>query len=118
FLGAVALPLVLVVATVGGVLLHLGFGPTRRLVANLVERELNATFQGHFELRGIERLTTSGFRVATFDVFDPAGARVLHGEGIRGRADAWDILAEIFVGTGNVTIVVEHGRVERVQVSL
>lgn len=116
--GVVALPLVLVVATLGGVLLHLGLPPTRRLAASLVERELNAMFRGRFELRGVERLTTRGFRVATFDVYDPQGARVLHGEGIRASADAWAILSAIFVGSGDVTIVAEHGRAERVAVSL
>jgi hypothetical protein len=117
-LGAVALPLVMVLATLGGVLLHLGLGPTRRVAASLVERELNALFQGRFELRGIERLTTRGFRVASFEVYDPKGVRVLRGEGIRARADAWEILSEIFVSTGDVTIVVEHGRAERVAVTL
>jgi hypothetical protein len=118
FLGAAFLPLVMVLATAGGVLLHLGLGPTRRVAATLVERELNRTFQGRIELRGIERLTTRGLRAATFDVYDPKGARVLHAEGIRARADAWEILSEIFIGTGDVTIVVEHGRVERVAVWL
>jgi translocation and assembly module TamB len=117
-LGTIVLPLVLALATAAGLLLHVGLPPSRRFVAGLVERALNAEFQGHFELRGIERLTTRGFRVATFDVYDPGGVRVLRGEGIRGRADAWAILRAIFVGSGDVTIVVEHGRAERVAVSL
>jgi hypothetical protein len=117
-LGTLVLPLVLALATVLGLLLHLGLPPSRRFAAGLVERELNALFHGRFELRGIERLTTRGFRVATFEVYDPAGTRVLRGEGIRGRADAWAILRAIFVDSGDVTIVVEHGRAERVAVSL
>jgi hypothetical protein len=116
--GAVVLPIVLGVATLLGVLLHVGLPPSRRVAASLVERELNALFQGRFELRGVERLTTRGFRVATFEVFDPNGTRVLRGEGIRARADAWEILSEIFLDRGDVTIVVEHARAERVLVSL
>lgn len=116
--GALFLPLVLVVATLAGVLLHIGLPPARRLAATLVERELNAMFRGRFELRGIEHLSTRGFRVASFEIYDPAGQRVLRGEGIRGRADAWAILSEIFVESGDVTIVVEHGRAESVAVSL
>ncbi len=107
-----------VVASVGGLLLHLDLPPSRRLAATITARVLGSELRGSFEVAGIEELSPYGLRVERFDVRDPDGELVLRVQGLRARADLLGILRDALFDSGKLTIVIEHARVERARVLL
>jgi translocation and assembly module TamB len=107
---------VFVVAAGVGVALHVDLPAGRRVVARNVESLLNDTFQGRFEIIGIERLSSSTLRVREVRVRDPGGALVLSAKGLRVRADAFDVLAELLSSDPKTTVVFSHVRAEQASV--
>jgi hypothetical protein len=118
-LGAVVLfAVVFLAGALSGLLLHADLPPSRRLVANLVERALEKELRGRFVISGIERLSPWLVRIAKVEIFDPKGALVIRGEGLRARADTLGIVRQLLLHPRRPTLVVEHVRLERVEVRL
>jgi hypothetical protein len=106
------------VASVAGLVLHLGMTPGRRVVAQGFERLLAGEFRGSFEIDAIDALTPGLLLAREVRVRDPDGKLVLRVEGLRVRTDIPAIVREVVFGTGKVTVVIEHVRAERVHVFL
>ena len=117
-LGAKALGLgaVFALATALGVYLHLDLAPARRALARNLEALLNDTFQGRFEIDSIDRISSRALRVSEVRVKDPKGTVVLRVQGLRVRADAFDIVAELLGRAPTTQVVFQHVRAERADV--
>ncbi|HEX6765744.1 MAG TPA: hypothetical protein VF103_09715, partial [Polyangiaceae bacterium] len=107
---------VFVVAAGVGLALHADLPAGHRVVARNLESLLNDTFQGRFEIIGIERLSSSTLRVGEVRVRDPGGALVLSAKRLRVRADAFDVLAELLSSDPKTTVVFSHVRAEQASV--
>lgn len=114
----VLLSVTLLVATLSGVVLHLGMAPGRRVVARAFEQLLAGELRGRFEIEAIDALTPGLLLAREVRVKDPDGKLVLRVEGLRVRTDIPAIVREILFASGKVTIVIEHVRAERTHVTL
>jgi hypothetical protein len=112
------LSLVFLISTALGLVLHLDLPAGRRLVATEVERVLNATFQGSFELTAISRLSLRSGDVARVIVRAPSGEVVIAATRLRVRADVWSLLESILEDKPKSTLVIDYARAERAEVTL
>src|SRR5688572_12213920 len=112
------LSLVFLLSTAFGLVLHLDLPAGRRLVATEVERVLNATFQGSFELTAISKLSLRSGDVARVIVRAPSGEVVIAATRLRVRADLWSLLESILEDKPKSTLVIDYARAERAEVTL
>ena len=96
-----------------GVVVHLDFDLTRRVVRATVNRVFRATFRGSVELGTITELTPDSLGVATFVADTPAGERVIAVEDVRVSGSWLRSLLGVALAGGDATLAINHVRVER-----
>ncbi len=112
------LTLVFLLATLLGLVLHLDLPAGRRFAAAEVERVLNATFLGSFELSSISHLSLRSGDVSHVVIRAPSGEAVITATGLRVRADFWSLLTAILEDAPKSTLVIDYARAERAEVTL
>ena len=80
--GTAALSVVFVVSLVAGVLLHLGAGPVRRVVARELPVLLDGAFPGKLRVHALGALSIEGVGGVDVDLVHPDGAVVARGRDI------------------------------------
>jgi hypothetical protein len=90
----------------------------RRGVVFGLQRALNSTFQGSFDIEGVDRISLNELRARGFTVHDPDGHLVLSADAITVQMDLPGMLQKFLLGTGLVTLRFDHARIERAEVYL
>lgn len=107
-LQALGLFLIFALALVSGAVLHVGLPVSRGATARLVERFLDATFEGSFEIGAIERLSGGGLRARDLSAFDPDGRKVLSIDQLEADVDPLDLVRRILSSQEKLSIVIER----------
>jgi autotransporter translocation and assembly factor TamB len=107
-----------VLASLGGLALHLDAPVGRRAVARVLERLLSDTFRGRFEITSLDHLSLGMVTAREVKVRDPRGELVLAVQGLRAHADVLGSVSDVLFGEGKLTIVVHHARAEKARVVL
>lgn len=95
---AAGLGVVFALASVGGVLLHLGLGAPRRFATARVNTMLAQTFKGRIEIERVGALHLTRIDGVDASVFDPEGNRVLYVYGARARFGTVALLRSLVSG--------------------
>jgi translocation and assembly module TamB len=102
------------VATVGGVLLHIDLPPARRLLSGGLTTALAESFKGKLAIERIDRFGLGGFDGVVATVTGPDGKRVLLLDGVHARISlpraAWSAIA----GKGDMVIHVTEVGIDHV----
>lgn len=112
----------LLLVFVGGSLLSLvlygNLPAARRGLAFGLQRVLADTFEGGFALEAVEHVSLHELRARGFTVHDPDGHLVLSVDSVTVQLDLPDMLRQLLLGTGLVTLRFNHARLERAEVYL
>lgn len=106
---------VFVSALGAGALLHLQLPASRRAVAHLTEEALRATFEGDFEVEGVEKIGLSGVRLGLVSIRDPAGVEVIRAQGVEAETSVPAIVRSA-LGGGALTIDIPVVTIDRADV--
>lgn len=109
---------VFVVATVGGVLLHLNTEPGRGVTRSIVNSALQPVFQGRIEVGHIDDLSLTHARVKEAKVYDPNGEVIIHAHGIDASIETFALLEALLTGEGPVHVRLPHTRIREAVVTL
>jgi translocation and assembly module TamB len=87
-----------VAAAAGGVLLHVGTPPARRLVAGAVNQVLEGTFRGKIQIVRVAGLKVNGVDGAVVKLLGPQGEPLVLASGVRARVALLPLLSSILAG--------------------
>jgi TamB, inner membrane protein subunit of TAM complex len=99
-------------------LLYANLPAGKRLLASTLQRALSATFYGNFSIDAVERISLHGIQARGITVRDPDGRVVITVTALSAQADLVGIARALSVGTGTVTVRIDHARIERAEVYL
>ena len=111
----VLLPVVFVSAAGVGLAVHMNLPAGRRFTARALTRVLSTVLQGDVTIGRVDRITLGSVRAGDIRVVDPGGRLVLRVNELRARANLPRIVYDVAFGRGDLTITVEHARVERAE---
>lgn len=117
-LKAMGLSAVFIAAVSVAPILHLNLPAGRRALVVVLEKALDATFHGSFDVGTIERVDVSGLVASSVVVRDLENRRVLTLTGVRAQADIPKIFYDWFFGGDSITITVDHVHVARAETRL
>lgn len=109
------LPTVFVSVAGLGLLMHVNLPAGRRFTARALTQVLSRALQGKLTVGRFDRITLGYVRAGDIRVFDPEGRQVLRVSELRARADLAKIAYDVVFGRGDLTIEIEHARVERAE---
>ena len=112
--GALLLGAVFVTALLGGLLLHLGTPPARRVLASALSEGLSALFVGEVTVSHLDVVGPSQLAARGVVVRDPEGVVVLEIGRLRVNASGFEIARRALLGTGKQTLVIDHVRADEV----
>ncbi|HOU91062.1 MAG TPA: aldolase/citrate lyase family protein, partial [Polyangiaceae bacterium] len=112
--GALLLGAVFVTALLGGLLLHLGTPPARRVLASALSEGLSALFVGEVTVSHLDVVGPSQLAARGVVVRDPEGVVVLEIGRLRVNARGFEIARRALLGTGKQTLVIDHVRADEV----
>jgi hypothetical protein len=101
-----------------GLVLYAGLPAGRRVVALAVQRALASTFEGSFSIEAVDRVSLSELRASGISVRDPQGRLVLSVNALSVQADLPALGRQLWLGTGDITLRIDHARLERAEVYL
>lgn len=107
-----------VVALVLAVLAHLNTPAVRHSITELTNRALSDLLYGRIEVDRIERLSVDGIELGRVTLWDTAGAAVIVLDDVRADIDVLQLLADLWLSTDKLNVVLEHTRVEHSEVRL
>jgi TamB, inner membrane protein subunit of TAM complex len=99
-------------------LLYANLPAGKRLLATTLERALSATFYGNFTIDAIDHFSLHGLQARGITVRDPDGRVVITVTALSATADLVGLGRELWLGTGTVTLRIDHTRLERAEVYL
>jgi translocation and assembly module TamB len=105
-------------ATAGGVVLHIGMPPARRLVTKTLNTALRSSFQGTLTIEQIDRLGLEGICAVRVTVRDAGGSPVLTLDGVRADISVVSAVASVVFGRGPIFVNVTRLRVQNVDAVL
>jgi hypothetical protein len=109
------LPVVFVSAAGTGLVLHVNLPAGRRFTARALTHALSAVLQGEITIGRFDRIALGSVRAGDIRVVDPEGRLVLRVNELRARANLPTIAYDALFGRGDLTISIEHARVERAE---
>ena len=90
----------------------------RRVVAFALQRVLASTFEGSFSIDSVERVSLGELQARGITVHDPDGHLVLSVTALSIQADLPALGKKLWLGTGDITLRIDHARIERAEVYL
>ncbi|MEP7049953.1 MAG: hypothetical protein ABJB12_06350 [Pseudomonadota bacterium] len=101
-----------------GLVLYAGLPAGRRVVAFALQRALASTFEGKFSIDRVDHVSLTELRASGITVRDPDGHLVLAVNALSVQADLPALGRKLWLGTGEVTLRIDHARIERAEVYL
>ena len=105
---ALLLTLVFVFSLIAGAVLHLGLPLSKLATASLLERFLDSTFEGSFEVGAIDQLSGQHARATDLIVKDPDGRVVLRIARLDAEVDAIALLERVLTAREVLSITLER----------
>jgi translocation and assembly module TamB len=99
-------------------LLYANLPAGKRLLAATLQRVLSATFYGNFTINGVDHVSLKGLDAHGITVRDPDGHVVITVTSLSAQADLVALARNLWLGTGTVTVRIDHVRLERAEVYL
>ena len=112
---AVGLGGVFLAASAAGVVVHLDLPAGRRFAARALTELLSSTFRGKITIDHFNHIGLRSIAAADIRVSDPYGNEVLRVSKLKARANLARIARDIAFGSGDLTIWIEHVRIERAE---
>jgi translocation and assembly module TamB len=106
-----------VAALAGGVLVHVGSPPARRLASAAVNQILSGTFRGKIDVVSVGRLQPNGIDGAVVTLSDQDGRPLALVEGVRARISLFPLLASL-MSSGDLKIRVTDLSIDHIDVLL
>ncbi len=101
-----------------GLVMYADLPAGRRVIAFALQRALLSTFEGSFSIDAVDRVSLSELRASGITVHDPDGHLVLTVSALSIRADLPALGRKLLLGTGDITLRIDHARIERAEVYL
>ncbi|HEX3853612.1 MAG TPA: hypothetical protein VHW01_21755, partial [Polyangiaceae bacterium] len=101
-----------------GLVMYADLPAGRRVIAFALQRALANTFEGSFSIDAVERVSLRELRATGITVHDPDGHLVLSVSALSIQADLPALGRELWLGTGDITLRIDHARIERAEVYL
>jgi translocation and assembly module TamB len=111
----ILLPVVFVSAAGIGLVVHVNLPAGRRFTARTLTHVLSTALKGDVTIGRFEQITLGSVRAGDIRVLDPEGRLVLRVNELRARANLSKIVLDAVFGRGDLTINIEHARVERAE---
>ncbi|MBN1610956.1 MAG: translocation/assembly module TamB domain-containing protein [Polyangiaceae bacterium] len=111
----IVLPVVFVSAAGIGLVVHVDLPAGRRFAARALTHVLSRALQGDITIGRFDQLRLGSVHASDIRVVDPEGRRVLRVSELRARANLPAIGYDALFGRGDLTIRIEHARVERAE---
>ncbi len=106
-----------VAAAAGGLVLHMGLPPARRLVATTVDSLLTGTFRGKLQIVELARLQGNGIDGGVLTLRDPDGRTVAIVRGVRARIALPTLLASL-LSSGDLRVRVTDLSIDSIDLLL
>ncbi|MEO8901060.1 MAG: hypothetical protein ABI488_05265 [Polyangiaceae bacterium] len=100
------------------VVMYAGLPAGRRFVGLALQRVLASTFEGSFSIDAVDRVSLSELQASGIAVHDPDGHLVLSVSKLSIQADLLALGRKLWLGRGEITLRVDHARIERAEVYL
>jgi hypothetical protein len=114
-LGALGLGLVFLFATAGSLLLHLDLPRSRRVLAHVIEHQLDATFRGSFSIGSVKHVGPRSVAVSGAVVRDPEGRVTLTVAELSVELDLIELVRRVVFGGPKITLEIEHAYATRAE---
>jgi hypothetical protein len=114
-LGALGLVLVFLLATAGSLLVHLDLPRSRRVLAHVIESQLDTTFRGSFTIGQVKRVGPYSIAVADAVVRDPQKRVALKVAELTVEVDLIEFARRLAFGGPKITLEIEHVHATRAE---